>query len=260
MSTVNATGKIENGIPLSVRAGDLIVQHDKAGWSAIKIIAVDVWPDGTLTAHCLTFESSLAKPTVDSLKQAPVRIWHAPIDAGSFGKGWELLGNVAPSEKETVGFIQYLKLTDFPRYLQTTGQDSRKVVRAANEHYARANALDNQGKRQEAIDEYTKAINILPLFFEAIDNRAFTYMDLGKLREALQDFEESLRVNPNGMAAFFSRGECLMKLGNLKVAEAVFLEGQTRFPEKRDMFTKFLNATRALQTKSCYERLLLRGE
>jgi len=234
---------------LIVKPGDMIVQRDKDGWVTIKILAVDSWPDGTSAAHCLTYKPVPSKPTTESLKRAEVRIWHAPIDARSFKEGWELIGNQTPTKDELVGFIEYLKLTDFPRYIDFTGQDSKDIVAKANEHYKRAYYLGDQGKRVEAIAEYSKAVDLFPLFYEAIDNRAFTYMELGKIREALSDFELSLRVNPNGMAAFFSRGECLMKLGDLAAAEAVFLEGRGKFPEHRAMFEKFLNHVRALRKK-----------
>lgn len=249
VSVAQAGDQLASGMPLIVKTGDIIVQRDETDWLAIKILAVDIWPNGTSTAHCLTFEKTPTKPTVSSLKPVSIHIWHAPIEASSFGKGWELLGNQAPSQEEMAGFTKYLKLTDFPRYLQLSGQDAKKIVNAANEHYLRANALGDQGKRPEAIQEYTKAIDIFPIFFEAIDNRGFTHMELGKFRDALHDFEQSLRVNPDGVFAFFSRGECLMKLGQLKAAEEVFIEGATRFSERRDMFMKFLKETRSLQKK-----------
>ena len=85
------------------------------------------------------------------------------------------------------------------------------------------------------------AVDLFPLFYEAIDNRAFTYMELGKVAEALQDFETSLEVNPDGEAAFFSRGECLMKLGQLLAAEAVFQEGQTKFLKIAHYLPSFLS-------------------
>jgi tetratricopeptide (TPR) repeat protein len=74
-------------------------------------------------------------------------------------------------------------------------------------------------------------------------------MELGKFEEALLDFEASLRINPGSMSAFFSRGECLMKLGQSSAAEAVFKEGQTRFPEERALFTQFLEQVRALKNE-----------
>lgn len=247
ISTAHANGSSKMKQKFVVSPGDLIVQHDNNGWTAIKILAVDPWPDGTSAAHCLTYQSVASKPTIESLKQTAVRIWHAPIDAGSFSKGWEKIGNQATSKDEMVGFVEYLKLTDFPRYVSFTGQDPKEIVRKANEYYKRAYLLGDQGNRTEAIAEYSQAIELFPFFYEAIDNRAFTYMELGKFREALRDFEDSLRVNPNGMAAFFSRGECLMKLGEFAKAEAIFQEGLSRFPEQRATFAKFLERVRALQ-------------
>lgn len=232
---------------LMVKPGDLIVQQDEHGWSAIKILAVDEWPDGTSSAHCLAYQPVPDKPSFDSLQRAAVLVWHAPIDAASFNEGWEQIGNEVATESELIGFAEYLKLTDFPRYLAVTGLDAKEIVSKSNEHYKRAYALGDEGKSMEAIAEYTQAIDLFPLFHEAIDNRAFTYMDLGRIREALADFEQSLRINPDGMAAFFSRGECLMKLGDFNAAEAIFREGQSRFPEQRNMFEKFLDHVKALQ-------------
>lgn len=247
MSSADGNGAPNSKETLMVKPGDIFVQEDKTGWYAIKILAVDPWPEDSPSAHCLTYQSVSSKPTIQSLQQTPVLIWHAPIDAASFSQGWELIGNQVPVKEEFVGFVTYLKLTDFARYIAFTGQDSKEIVRKANEHYKRAHALGDEGRRTEAIDEYSEAIELFPLFYEAIDNRAFTYMELGKIEEALRDFDQSLQVNPNGMAAFFSKGECLMKLGDLKSAEAIFSEGMSRFPAQRPMFAKFLKLVRDMQ-------------
>jgi tetratricopeptide (TPR) repeat protein len=230
-----------NSPTLTVVPGDVIAEQDKSGvWHAIKIIRVDSFPDGTSTAHCLSYNDALSKPGVSSLAALGVRIWHAPISASSFGRGWERICHQTVSKEELVGFIDYLKLTDFPRYIAFTGQDSKEIVRKANEHYKRAYYLGDEGKLAEAIAEYSRVIDLFPLFYEAVDNRAFTYMELGKYEEALADFELSIRVNPHGFTAFFSKGECLLRLGRLAEAEAIFSEGVKRFPEQRTNFQKYL--------------------
>lgn len=248
-SIAQATG-LSSEPTLTLQPGDLIVQQSKDGWKAIKVLAIDAWPNGDATAHCLIYNSAPGKPTSESLKQAGVRIWHAPIAANRFAHGWERIGTWPPSKGELAGFIEYLKLTDFPRYLDVTGQDSKAIVHKANEHYKCAIELGNQGRRVESIAEYSKAIELFPLFFEAIDNRAFTYMELGKNQEALQGFEESLRVNPNGLAAYFSKGECLMKLGRLEEAAKVFGAGVTKFPQKKALFEDFLKRAEALKKRT----------
>ena len=148
---------------------------------------------------------------------------------------------------ELLGFIQYLKHTDFQAYVSVTGQDPQKIARTANEHYLRANELAEQAKRLEAIAEYGHAIDLFPLFFEAIDNRAFTYMEFGKYQEALADFELSLLVNSGGMAAFFSKGECLLRLGQFAAAEEIFSEGVKHFPEHRANFEKYREIARSMR-------------
>lgn len=230
-----------------LKTGDLITKQRDDGWSAIKILAVDTWEDGSSCAHCLIYAQLPARPTPAALAGAEVHIWHAPIDAqGMMNEGWETLGNQPPTQDDLIGFVEYLRQTDFARYAEATGQDLHEIATRANQHYENANKLGEEGKHEEAIAEYTEAIELFPPFYEAIDNRAFTYMDLGRNREALQDFEESLRQNPDGLAAFFSRGECLMKLGELAQAEAVFAEGQARFPEEQKLFADFLGRVRAL--------------
>ena len=233
---------------LDVEPGDIIVkQNDGGSWDAVKILELDRFPDGSPTAHCLTYQPMAGRPEPSSLQGLPVRIWHAPVAARSFAAGWEWIANQAVTKQDLLGFIEYLKLTDFPRYIQVSGQDVNAIVGRANEHYQRAYELGTAGKRSEAVREYSAAIDLFPLFYEAIDNRAFTYMELGRIEEALADFEASLRVNPDGAAAFFSKGECLLKLGRLAEAEAVFSAGIPRFPEHRANFTKFLALARQKQ-------------
>lgn len=117
----------------------------------------------------------------------------------------------------------------------------------ANAHYRKANALGDAGQKEESIREYTKAVELFPLFFEAIDNRAFTYMELGDYAAALRDFEASLAVNPLGHKAFFARGECYLKSGAFEKAAQVFEECLHRFPEPehRDFLLHHLKLARA---------------
>jgi len=231
-----AAGQFHPTQDLTVQAGDVVVQPGESGWTTIKVINVD---DGT--AHCLSYEPGTRKPDLASLAQAPIRIAHTAQKAASFAQGWEHIGNQAATARE----LQGLKYMDFQLFVQLTGQDPQAIVAAAKAHFMKAQVHGDEGRRTEAINEYGRAIDLFPLFHEALDARAFAFMELGLHQQALRDLEESLYIHPDGMEAFFSKGECLMKLGHLAEAEELFQEGQDRFPEHRTQFVEFLKRTRA---------------
>lgn len=228
-----------------MKEGDVLVsQNADDSWSAVKILAIDEWPDSSQVLHSMFYEPVPERPTMETVASLRVAVGHSPMAAQAYGVGWEVLCSAPVRDHELEGFHEYLKLTDFSRYVTATGQDMPALVSKAIEFYRRACAIGNDGERRAAIDLYTRAIDIFPLFHEAIDNRAFTYMELGDYAEALRGFEESLRANPTGNSAFFSRGECLMKLGMMNEAISVFEEGAARFPGHRDIYVRFLAQAR----------------
>lgn len=229
-----------------MKVGDLIISQNGSGeWATAKILAIDAWPDGSETFHCLCYKTTREKPSPASIELLDLLIYHAPMDSDEFKKNWQVLCSLPVTEGELIGFVEYLKHTDFPRYLEITKQDAREIVEQANAHFRAGLALGEEGKQLESIQEYTKAIDLFPLFHEAIDNRAFTYMELGDFASARDGFEDSLRINPDGSTAFFSRGECLMKLGLLDEAEQIFLEGGRRFPEHQTTSRQLLEMLRS---------------
>lgn len=229
-----------------MKAGDVLISRRPDGhWSVVKVLIIDVWPDGSQVFHCMFYKETAERPTEQTVESLQVLAMHSPVAEETYRQGWEVLCSYPVPDHELEGFHEYLKLTDFPRYAAVTGQDVGDLVSLANEHYGRARALGDAGERQKAIEHYSKAIEIFPLFYEAIDNRAFTYMELGDYATALRGFEESLRVNPNGNTAYFSRGECLVKLGQVDQAAAVFSEGAERFPEHRGLYLRFLAVSNA---------------
>lgn len=245
--TGSAIAAKKMGKELSLKKGDVVTQQSENGsWSVVKVLELDEWPDGTFTAHCLTYKPTLVKPNINSLKFLEVFAFHAPIDASSFSNGWDLVGNAAPKQDELVGFIEYLKLTDFQRYADVTDQDVRELITEANKNYKNAIAAGESGDHKQALLLYSNAIEIFPLFYEAIDNRAFTHMDLGDYNQALHDFQLSLQVNPDGLTAFFSAGECLLKLENYDEAMKIFAAGEEKFPEESGLFNEFYNKAFAL--------------
>ncbi|MCJ8313107.1 MAG: tetratricopeptide repeat protein [Saccharospirillaceae bacterium] len=232
---------------LVLKKGDVIShQQDNGDWNIVKILEIDKWPDGTYTAHCLTYNPTDLKPEWNKIEALEVFAYHSPIDAASFSSGWNLIGNSVPKKSELVGFVEYLKLTDFQRYAEVSNLDINELVSEANLNYKNAITAGEIGNHKDAIVLYSKAIDLFPLFYEAIDNRGFTYMDIGEYKNAIDDFKESLRVNPDGLSAFFSIGECLLIMGQYIKAMQVFDEGKSKFPDREELFQDFYNKAESL--------------
>ncbi|WP_225727457.1 tetratricopeptide repeat protein [Nocardia sp. JCM 34519.1] len=225
----------------------LVKREDSGEWAVVKVLVVDVWPDGGELLHCLMYRSTSERPTPDVVAGLEVLAYHAPLRATAFRGAWEVLGTCAVAPADLVGFHEYLKRVDFRRYLAETGQNLETVVARANSHFAAGGALNDQQRHREAIEEYTRAADLFPLFYEAIDNRGFSYMNIGDYRSALDDFEHSLQIHPDGEAAYFSSGECLLRLGKLDEAEAIFEAGAVDSTQYRELHQKFLGLVRDLR-------------
>jgi tetratricopeptide (TPR) repeat protein len=62
--------------------------------------------------------------------------------------------------------------------------------------YNLALALYQQGKLEEAIQNYKKAIEINPKYDRAYYNLALALYQQGKLEEAIQNYKKAIEINP----------------------------------------------------------------
>lgn len=216
--------------------GDVLVQKENR-WKTVKILNVEkLKGNSEVTLHVMFYEESKNKPTLSNMANFPVEIFHVPIDAKEFKHSWEWLGNTGVKTSDLVGFLAYLKQTHFSRYVEMTNQNMDELVSLANAKYRKAYALAEQHQFNEAIALYSEAVELFPLFIEAIDNIAFAYMDMGDNERAIEYFDQSLKIESNGFTALYYKGKCLINIGELDSAIAIFKDGMSRFPEKRAAF------------------------
>ncbi|HVY67807.1 MAG TPA: tetratricopeptide repeat protein [Patescibacteria group bacterium] len=203
-----------------------------------KVLKIESWPDESITWHVLGYVPLDYNPTEKDISKLSVRAWHIPIR--SFEDKIQIITHSTVTENELQGYFEYLKLTDFPRYIKETGKNIDEVIKKANEYYAKGNELSDAKQYDEAIEAYTLAAEEFPLLFEAIDNRGFAKMDMGKYQEAISDFEESLQVKPDNFTAQFSLAECYYRLKEYQKAQeeaerAITLKDE---PLARDLLQK----------------------
>jgi tetratricopeptide (TPR) repeat protein len=188
--------------------GDIFYTHSEKKYHIYKLLVFD---KDFECYHVLSYKPLAILPdekTVDSLE---VWAYHSPIDKNGFAKA-KLLANRKVTVYDLIGYHEYLRQT----------QEAEYYIPIANKYYQAGLRLTDDEKHIEAIDAYSKAIDLVPSFFEAIDNRAFCNMDLGLWADAIEGFEESLEVNPKSLLAEFSIGECYLKLGNYQKAKEQF--------------------------------------
>ena len=218
------------------KEGDVIYIKTDDGYHVNKILKVD--EQGTF--HVLTYEPISRKPKEKDLKELTVSCYHAPIASLSDS---EFLTNIPVKEEDLEGYLEYLKMTDFKKYVEETGQDMDEIIERATEEFQRGNDLAEDGEFEEALLHYTETIQLFPLFYEALDNRGLTYMDLKKLDLAILDFNDSLEINPDGIVAAFSLGECFYKLGKFQKALEQF-ERSVELESDNPLCTEWLEKTK----------------
>ena len=105
------------------------------------------------------------------------------------------------------------------------------------EEEANANQLKVQGneslksrKFEEALNYYSKAIEVDPSNAILYTNRAQTYIKLESYGFAIRDCDEALKQDPDSVKAYYRKGICLMAILNYKEAQNNFKEILKRLP------------------------------
>lgn len=191
-----------------MRVGDLFyVIHDGA-YHTYKLLGNDA---DVSCYHVLAYEPLNATPSPKEVDNLKISIYHMPIDAAGF-KEPVILGNMRVMAHELVGYHEYLRQTQSPE----------NYTSLAIGYFNDGLFLTDEQKHEEAIDAYSKGVDLFPLFYEAIDNRAFCKMNLALWEAAIEDFNLSLQVNPVSVLAEFSIGECCLRLKRYEDARLQF--------------------------------------
>lgn len=210
---------------MNLKLGDLFYMLIDGKYYVYKLLRLDLQ---TGIHHVIVYKPLDSIPTEKDIPTLEIYSAHIPID---HPKEFTVIGNQELTEDDLLGFYDYLKLTDFARYLEETGKTIEEVVNNANAHFQEADNAYNAEDYRLAVEKYTDAIEEFPLFFEAIDRRAFTKMAMGEFLDAIKDFEFSLEINPDSVLAEFAIGECYYKLGDFENAVEQFEHTSKLFPE-----------------------------
>jgi len=98
-------------------------------------------------------------------------------------------------------------------------------------------ALEQKGKRLEAIEMWQRAIQLDPDYAEAHTNLGIALKQLGRMPEAIEQYKEALRARPDLVAAHYALGMALWLTGKPQEAIDQYEQAvkiQPDFPEGHD--------------------------
>ena len=93
------------------------------------------------------------------------------------------------------------------------------------------NALKEQGKLEEAVEAYKKALAVKPDYADAYYNMGVTVQEQGKLEEAIEAYNKVLAIQPDYADAYYNMGNVLKKQGKLEEAIEAYTKELTINPD-----------------------------
>ena len=94
----------------------------------------------------------------------------------------------------------------------------KEVIETADNYFNKGIELGKEGKSEEALDYFNKAIKTYPNDSRFYSNRSLTFIFLSKFNEALEDAEKSISLNPEKVFAYYYKGKALEGLKRNKEA------------------------------------------
>ncbi len=106
-----------------------------------------------------------------------------------------------------------------------------KFPKTAVKEFRKGAQDDQDGKKDDAIKHYLKAVQIAPAFYEAHNNLGSDYVSKSDFPAARKEFEQAIQQNQSDAAGYFNLSNVSMLTGNLPEAQKYLDEGLRREPD-----------------------------
>jgi len=113
-----------------------------------------------------------------------------------------------------------------------------KFPKEAKKQYDKGTKAEQEGKHQEAIEHYQKALAIAPTMYFARNNLASTYLEKRRFGDAETEFRKVIADNPADANAYFNLANVYLLTDRLNEAADSVGEGLKRQPQSA--FGEFL--------------------
>ena len=123
----------------------------------------------------------------------------------------------------------------------------------ASAYHNRGILYNKLGEQQKALDDYNKAIELDPSYAHAYNGRGNVYSDLGEQQKALEDYNKAIELDPIHKFAYRNRGLLYSKLGNLEAAVKDYTQAIQLDPKYKNAYLNRADAYSALGQESLAE-------
>ena len=123
----------------------------------------------------------------------------------------------------------------------------------ASAYHNRGILYNKLGEQQKALDDYNKAIELDSSYAHAYNGRGNVYSDLGEQQKALEDYNKAIELDPIHKFAYRNRGLLYSKLGNLEAAVKDYTQAIQLDPKYKNAYLNRADAYSALGQESLAE-------
>jgi len=116
-------------------------------------------------------------------------------------------------------------------YLIDPAEYYRRFPKKTRKEFDKGVEADHQGKTDDAIQHYEKALTYSPDFYPAHNNLGSAYLGRQNFEGAQTQFEAALKANQNDVEAYFNLGNVLLLTQRYPAAEHEIEEGLQRRPD-----------------------------
>ena len=116
-------------------------------------------------------------------------------------------------------------------YLVDPAEYYRKFPKKTLKEFEKGVDADHQGKTDDAIQHYEKALSYSPDFYPAHNHQGLSYLARQNFEAAQNQFEAALKVNQNDAQAYFNLANLLLLTKRYPAAEREVEEGLQRRPD-----------------------------
>lgn len=109
-------------------------------------------------------------------------------------------------------------LGDYADKEKTALRELIEKAPSAENYYKLGNYERINGNYEEALECYTKAIELDPEYEFAYNERGISYYYLGKLKESIEDYSKAIEINAEYARGYYNRGVSYQKLNEEKRA------------------------------------------